>query len=240
MMCKELKSMLRVDLAGIENERGHVLYSGLDTLSSGTFYFMGFNPAADGTNPLLSSPELHEEEWSAYTKQCWMHPNNSCISNPCPQAGKTKHQKNVQRIMTLIGIKPERTFATNFIFVESTDVQAMLNHPSFGAYIETCWKVHKKLLAEVEPQYIVCLGHADEERKSAFSLVREMAELDGGKQPVVSRSEQVVGRCPVFKSFVGSFDLGRDVKKLKNVKVVGVLHPSRWRCSEGLHEFIER
>jgi hypothetical protein len=65
------------------------------------FYFVGFNPAADGTNRPLSSPELHNKEWSAYTQQCWEY-KGKCTPNTkdCSKTGKDEHQRNVQWIMS--------------------------------------------------------------------------------------------------------------------------------------------
>ena len=142
----------------MRQENGQILYSGIDTLRSGEFYFFGFNPAADGTNPPLSNPELHPKEWSAYACQCWMD-KGKCNAKECSKTGEAKHQKNVKQIMSELGLDPKTTFATNFIFVESKDVNALKKRAKFATYVENCWRVHKKMLAVVRPKYIVCLDH---------------------------------------------------------------------------------
>lgn len=52
-------------------DNGEILYSGIDTLVPGRSYFLRFNPAADGTNPLLCDVPLGRTNWSAQTQQCW-------------------------------------------------------------------------------------------------------------------------------------------------------------------------
>ena len=48
-----LKAVLERYLADHLCRSGQVLYSGIDTLRPGRYYFLAFNPAADGTNPRL-------------------------------------------------------------------------------------------------------------------------------------------------------------------------------------------
>jgi hypothetical protein len=55
--------------------------------------------------------------------------------------------------------------------------------------------MHKKMLAEIRPKYIVCLGNG--ENDSACSLVRKMAyDVKNEKH-----SDKKVGRCRHFKKF---------------------------------------
>jgi hypothetical protein len=112
-----------------------------------------------------------------------------------------EHQINVQCIMQQLGLKPEKTFATNFIFAESHDVEELRSDPNFQTYVDNCWPVHLKMLAEIQPDYIVCLGHNDEKGRSAFSLVREKSE----ERPKVLPSEETVRGYPAFKKFKGKF-----------------------------------
>ena len=69
----ELQNIVEQHLTDdILSRDGQLLYSGIDTLTCGDFYFVGFNPAADGTNDPLHELRLHDKDWSAYTCQCWM------------------------------------------------------------------------------------------------------------------------------------------------------------------------
>ena len=135
--------------------------------------------------------------------------------------------------MSQLDIKAAETFATNFIFVESDDVPELKRDPFFQAYIESCWLVHKKMLSVVRPKYIVCLGHDKNKRTSAFSLVLEKAV---NATPVLFSKETVGRYTAAFKRFEGTFDLGNGLDL--TATVIGVLHPSRWKCPPGLRQFI--
>jgi hypothetical protein len=121
--------------------------------------------------------------------------------------------------MSELGLKPEETFATNLIFVESQNAKEIYDPVLF----EACWRVQKKMLAEVRPKYIVCLGNG--ESLSAFSLVRRKAD---------SRVKET--GCQQFKSFVGGFHLdgGLDL----TAKVIGVRHPSYPMSAKGLRGWV--
>jgi hypothetical protein len=208
------------------NRKGQLLYSGIDTLRPGRFYFLGFNPAADGTNDPLRETRLHPDDWSAYTKQCWTH--KECPG--CRKTGNSQHQKRVQDIMSELGIRPEDTFATNLIFVESSDIKDLKANPLFFSYLESCWRVHKKMLARVNPAYIVCLGN--DETNSVYSFLRAKATYSENHKKQFARTN-----LKYRKSFDGTFDL--DDQRVMKVKVIGVKHPSRPMSPEGLRGFIE-
>jgi hypothetical protein len=218
----ELKTIIEKHLSvDTLKQWGQILYSGIDTLrSSGGFYFIGFNPAKDGTNPRLCDIPLGRRNWSAYTQQCWTH--RDCDPTVCQRTGKSQHQMRVQRIMAELGLKPEKTFATNLIFVESENVNKIKRDPLFKTYLESCWQVHRKMLAEIRPHYIVCLGNGKTE--SAFSLLRERAEHIQNERASLA-----------FKSFAAEFDLADGVLL---TKVIGVRHPSRPMNPQNLRCFV--
>jgi hypothetical protein len=219
MIAAELNKLLRKCLTDeIQERKGQSLYSGIDTLTRGKFYFLGFNPRTDDANVQLRHERFDRTNWSAYTQQCWTHENCTC-----PRIGEDRHQKNVRRIMCELGLKPEETFATNLIFVESRGVKEIKADPLFKTYLEACWRVHQKMLAEIKPKYIMCLGNG--ERDSAFSSVREKA-VDAEKE----------ARHLKFKSFVGVFHL--DDGHTLEAKVIGVKHPSYPMSPRGLREFV--
>jgi hypothetical protein len=178
----------------------------------------------------LDDLQLGRTNWSAYTCQCWMC-EGKCDPQICPKTGDAKHQKNVKHIMSQLGLKPKETFATNLVFVESDDIPTLKREPFFRDNVDACWQVHKKMLAEIRPKYIVCLGNG--ENDSAYSLVRKKAYDVKNEKP----SDKKVGRCRAFKKFVGGFHF--DEGEPLDVIVVGVLHPSRWQCPSGLVRFIE-
>jgi len=176
MTQEELRTVLTECLTHeILKQNGQVLYSGTDLLerAESKYYFLGFNPAADGTNPSLLELPLNRKKWSAYTSQCWMC-KGKCDPTICPRSSKAKHQKNVKRIMSQLRLNPRDTFATSLVFVESDDIRKLKREPFFRAAVEGCWLVHKKMLEAIRPTYIVCLGNG--KRDSAYSLVRDKAD----------------------------------------------------------------
>lgn len=216
---------------------GQILYSGIDTLArTESYYFLGFNPAADKTNPVLRDlmrvdSELGRMKWSAYTEQCWMC-EGMCDPATCSRTGESKHQKNVQRIMCELGLKPEGTFATNLVFVESRDIRNLKTdlRLDFEGCVAACWQVHKRLLAEIRPKFIVCLGNGKGKRQSAFGFLREKA-----MRPK-NFPDEFADDPRYRKKFVATFDLGGG--DALETTVVGVKHPSYQMSPRGLRAFI--
>jgi hypothetical protein len=226
----ELRNVLSECLPeAILKRNGQLLYSGIETLRPGDFYFVGFNPAADGTNPILHKIQLDRRQWSAYKQQCWSHPH---CNETCPKAGQAPHQKRVRSMMSALGLIPERTFATNLIFVESRNVAEIKKEIRMNGLFEYCWRVHEKILAVVRPKYIVCLGNG--ESGSAFSLVRRRAK---SIRNVIPGGNKVEGQKHVgLKSFDGTFALTNAADL--DARVIGVPHPSRWNCPAGLDDLV--
>ena len=203
--------------ADVLNSKGQILYSGMDTMRPARFYFVGFNPAKDDSNLSLRNVPLNRKCWSAYTQQCWYHAN--CDQIICPDFTMRPHQRRVQSIMRELRVQPEQTFATNLIFVESYSAKEIYDPALFDA----CWRVHKKMLAVVRPQFIICLGNG--ERLSAFSLVRSKAD----------RSVEE-GKHQKFKRFLGVFAMDDGLEL--TITVVGVRHPSYPMSPDGLREWL--
>lgn len=201
---------------------GQILYSGIDTVRPGEFYFVGLNPAKDDSNRPLCDLPLNRQNWSAYTQQCWTH---SHCDATCPRIGKAPHQRRVQRIMAELGLTPEKTFATNLIFVESRKGEDIRPEIRDDGLFDIFWRVHIKLLSAVRPKYIFCLGN--QEGLSAFSLVRKKALATGQERTTAK-----------FKSFGGVFYLA-DGSTLRP-KVIGVHHPSYPMDPEGLRDWISQ
>lgn len=202
---------------------GQILYSGIDTLKKGEFYFLGYNPAADGTNRILSELPLGMMNWSAFTKQCW---NRKCCGQfICrhQRGGRARHQKNVVRIMNELRLVPEETFATNLMFAESATADELDVHD----LLDPCWRVHQQLLAIVRPKFIVCLGNGEPRNgtQSTFSRLRARAT---DPTAVTTRGQH--------KRFDGTFDLGCWGPE-RRATVLGVRHPSRPMNPAGLCRF---
>jgi hypothetical protein len=225
----ELKKILVECLsADVLNQRGQILYSGIDTLRPGKFYFIGFNPKRDGTNPILCNEQLDRKDWSAYTRQCWTHPHQDCPPG-CRKIGNADLQKRVQGIMSELGLRAEMTFATNLIFVESQDTKEIKADPFFETYLESCWRVHRKMLAEIRPKFVVCLGNGKTD--SAFSfLLKKASRIEDYREEFTAGND-----AKYRKRFVGSLqDIATDFRPT----LIGVRHPARPMSAEGLRAFI--
>ena len=218
----ELKAIFTQHLRNYLNKCGQFLYSGIDTLKRGDFYFVGFNPAKDGSNPKLADVRFDRLDWSAYTQQCWYcNLSIGCgLTTDCGRAVRKLHQRQVVRIMDELGLRPEETFAANLVFVESRSAIEVCND---AFLLTSCWQVHKEMLATVRPKYIVCLGKGN--YRSAFALIRRE---DQEQTKVIVKSG--------FKKFVATFDLG-DRAPL-TAMVIGVRHPSYPMNSSGLADFM--
>jgi hypothetical protein len=217
----ELQYFLTETLGDTMNKKGQALYSGLETLTKGEYYFLGFNPAADGTNPLLRDLPFERKNWSAYAHQCW-----TCGSERnCRDHDRELHQRQVLGIMNELKRPPEETFATNLIFVESKKSKDIYS----SEICKLFWPVHKRFLGVVRPEYIVCLGYSD--YGSSFSVVRGKAARKGK----IETEGRGVGR---WKRFEAVFDVG-DGSPLETM-VIGVWHPSYQIKFEGLRDFLMR
>jgi hypothetical protein len=207
--------------------KGQVLYSGIDTIKRGPFYFLGLNPRSDSANVFLCDEPLNRTHWSAYTQQCWRHPD--CNRDRCPGFRLDDHQQRVQNVMRELRIEPEKTFATNFIFVESEDTERLKKDPLFNVYKEKCWQVNKRLLATVKPEYIICLGN--DKADSAFSyLYWEATRKDNLKVQGTHRD------LTYRKRFDATFTLD-DGDSLR-ARVIGIKHPSYPMSAQALNDFI--
>lgn len=208
------QELLNKHLGSMLDERGWILYTGLDALRPAALYVLGFNPASDPANLVLRDIDHREESWSAYKDQCWRCDGNGC-TRPQKKFGEAclkRHQKNVLALMQGLGSRPHDCFATNAIFVESRKAHELEDLERRWA---TCWPLHQEMLAIVRPKLILSLGIG--EAYSAFALLRRKAQR--------KHEYSYVGRD--LKAFDGEFDLGADRRALR-ASVVGVYHPS-WR-----------
>jgi hypothetical protein len=211
----ELRKILEHHIGDSLGKKGQVLYSGIETLARGRFYFIGFNPAIDPSNRELRTIPLGNTNWSAYRDQCW-----TCGEwNACKPHGQKRHQKQAIKIMAELGVaQPEKVFATNLVFEESAGIDDVYALDRLHRY----WAVHRHLLAEVRPEIIVCFGK--QEPRSAFGYLCRVAQRH---DPVRTGGG--------FKRFSGTFDLGHG--QPLTAKVIGVRHPSYPSRVDGLREF---
>jgi hypothetical protein len=240
----EIRRLAREHLAQFAQTGGWLTFSGLSALKPSDFYLMGYNPAADGTNPKLSEPVLRDGPWSAYLHNCWQSTRKDGVKLPCghswsgagtacPKCGKQLglHQKQVRKLLdgiaAILGEPLDLTevFSANAIFVESTSVETLPD--SEAALWRSCWPIHQYYLNIVRPRWIICLGNSDGSgAKSAFKLLRAQAGLDAS----VTQKERIDNTTLWVRWFDAEFDLESGKNGVAHkVRVIGVPHPSRPR-----------
>jgi RimJ/RimL family protein N-acetyltransferase len=230
-VCELRKLVYRTVLENLGDEyadlSGAVLYNGWSSLRPGPLYLMGLNPGGDPakiTQTVRQSIEALQENHCAYTDECWIPEHRGC-------RGKSTHQRRVLELIRKFDPHlrryPERVFATNAIFLRSTNTQE-LKKMKLDDLWGKCWPVHQLFLSIVRPKLILCLGNGN--GLSPFSLLRERF------------SEKSEVCCPSGfrhgKSFFGRVQVnhreGLDCRKWLDCMVVGVPHPSHYESTNGL------
>jgi hypothetical protein len=256
---EELRRILNGNLAGIykNSEEGQILYSGIDTLQEGKFYILGFNPRPDPSNRELKElsneilPTL--ENWSAYTCQCWhkkhthhktgkflhckfeAHRHDEKSNRACECAGADDLQLNVVEIMDNLGLSPRKVFASNVLFVQTEDVNEVMQRNLHETPLDACWNVHREFLRVVKPRFILCLGYEEARFRSAFRIVRDKAHATWGHD---QSNCCWPNRNLHFKWFEAEFKVGSN-QESHLTTVIGIRHPRYVGYPCGLREFVE-
>lgn len=158
-----------------KDNSGDVLYSGLQTLQKGDFYFLGVNPGGkSGMGKKIEETLSYTDEGSKnfYVDDC---------SNGQQVAGATRLQKNAKAFFRALFkelANPKtppadrddvirEVLCTNLVFRNTNGEKEIL--PSD---VCSCWKVHKYLLNIVRPKWIIAYG------KRPYLEIKKELELD--------------------------------------------------------------
>ena len=187
---------------------GKVFYSGRAAFSTHSpLYVIGVNPGGHPDNYVEETVGAHSTRvmqtlpanWSAYRDESWegFPPGTYGMAPP------------VLHMLAKLGLRPEAVPSSNLIFVRSRSEADLADH--FQDLAETCWPFHERVLAELRPSVVLCLG------KSAGDYVRR--RLGAGRLVAEFREQNRRG----WPSRVYAAPSG--------LKVVSVTHPSRvdWR-----------
>lgn len=115
-------------------------------------------------------------------------------------------------------------FATNAIFVATrgSDELSALDVPRLWSQ---CWKVHRRFLAEMQPQMIIGLGNGE---MSAFALLKSVAsawtEIPNPNREPKRQWKAGHATLPLFDG------------EALSVRIVGLPHPSKSRIFGSLVE----
>jgi uracil-DNA glycosylase len=124
-------------------------------------------------------------------------------------------------------------FATNLIFVEGPKPSEIC---PYDEILRGCWNVHKKMLAVVQPDYIVCLGYGP--GRSAFDVLRRIAIGSLLANPRRREKKAWIEDKPnqnTFKRAEAKFDLDGIIL---HPTVIGLYHPS-WKMTSGLESLLD-
>jgi hypothetical protein len=201
---------------------GGVMYSGLNTITPGQFYIMGFNPAGDKSNKsneINSPPAINPEkfiinnicnprgmdeknDYSAYTMDYW----KTSPQRPVDSAGRLhpndrkRHQRQVVELCQLVyGVSvaeadtvTEKTFSANAIWAEEARIENINNLQQWWSI---CWPLHQYLLSIIRPNCIIALGYGFNWNTSAFALLlAKMGKSNINGFENIVQNNQICGR----------------------------------------------
>ena len=225
---------VRHALSGILDRPGAVLFSGADTLVSGAFYVMGFNPGGnpdwpDEGSDLISGDCSSDVQTIHASFERGMSNYNDWTDGRYGSGGTLSPlQKRIRSVFEALGTDPRRTFSTNALFTRSS--AASRTEGPWQLWWEHCWPVHRMFIAVVRPRVIVCLGDGPD--PSTWELLRLT-------KPKPQRQKAYDANWPAdqAETAIGGkwrpevvFDLGEDQKH--SCAVLGLPHPSA-RVTQG-------
>lgn len=220
---------------------GAVLSSGLATIRPGRVYLMGLNPGGDpdipGNNTPISKALSPPDGSSCYTDECWRcGPSDVCDhlvnGHLRPHAAKP-HQERVTVLAQTLGFKtPADMPSANAVFARSKALTTL--HASTGLNVwqwwDLCWPVHRQLLAVIQPEIIITLGHGL--HSSALGLLANRAGVPASE--IERIGDEGVSGGKRFKCDLTPMD------STLTVQVVGVPHPSYYAAGPVLQALLQQ
>ena len=156
------KTIELLELTGLQDQSGSIIYSGNSTLKKGDFYFLGTNPGGnrlDYPDTILNQVKLSKEK-NEYTDGNW---------------GNSQHQETIKAMFRDLDINLKDTFSTNTSFIRSPREQEYqprypINEENIKAESkaikqlkkdseETFWPIQEYFLSIVRPKFIIANGH---------------------------------------------------------------------------------
>ena len=131
----------------ISNMHGALLYSSVETLKKGKFYFLGVNPGGNGSDRVRFDP--------IYTRNAYR--DTSWVNNQANYEGRLAPlQQRVIKLFEFFGIAIEDVCASNLIFQQTADITEL---PNVYDYADSCFPIHRYIIEEiVKPQFIISMG----------------------------------------------------------------------------------
>ena len=168
---KEFISYAKDKLGEILNKPGTILYSSHKTIRKSDIYLMGTNPGGtEGIDLRTNIDNLSNKETNAYLDEAWDSERTTY------RKGEAPLQKRVQKILKGLGYNTREICATNLIFTQSKNLQALKYN--FFDTANICWEVHEKLLSIVRPKIILVFGNSKQE--SPYSYLEHKYQISKG------------------------------------------------------------
>lgn len=137
------------------SESGKVFYSGRKAFSApARLYVLGVNPGGDPVNYVDETVGEHTRkvlndlpaDWSAYRDEVWG-------GSPPGTYGMAPR---VLHLFQMLGLEPGSVPASNLFFVRSRREEHIRARQDELA--ELCWPFHARVLEELKPRTVLCLG----------------------------------------------------------------------------------
>ncbi|RZV58934.1 hypothetical protein B188_03060 [Candidatus Brocadiaceae bacterium B188] len=137
------------------SESGKVFYSGRLAFSEGSaLYVLGVNPGGDPENYRTQTVERHTRQvvnefpadWSAYRDEVW----EGALPGTYGMAPRILH------LLRQLDLNPGAVPASNLIFVRSLREEHIRARQ--GGLADMCWPFHARVIAELQPRLVLCLG----------------------------------------------------------------------------------
>ena len=143
--------------AGLIDESGAVLYSGVSALRPGPVYLLGLNPGGSEGASLRISIAASMREHNAYLDEQW------APGGHLQPVGQATLQRRVQKLCARMGLNTRSVPASNLVFTRSSRVN---KHLGFDEALKLCLPVHEIFIEAIQPRFLMTFGSIDNFRKA--------------------------------------------------------------------------
>lgn len=152
-MIDEFAALIPTD---VMNRSGAVFYSGRAAFSQPSpLYILGLNPGGSPESQADQTVEWHTknvlnnrgQHWSEYQDEIWWHEHAK---------GTSGMQPRVLRLLERLGLDPQKTPASNLLFVRSARERDIAS--TFDEAAKLCWPFHKSVIERLSVRVVLCFG----------------------------------------------------------------------------------
>jgi hypothetical protein len=141
--------------SSVLEKSGAAFYSGRAAFSTrSSLYILGLNPGGSPQVQANDTVEKHTEkvlngrhEWSEYQDEAWLDGY---------EPGRSGMQPRVVRLLERLGLDPQKTPASNVVFVRSARERDIAS--TFDEVAELCWPFHRAVISRLGVRVVLCFG----------------------------------------------------------------------------------